>query len=73
MKLCDLVSRKAIVASLPADDRNGVIRDLVQALADAGQLEADQVDSIVRSIITRERTRGHDRLWQGSGGTAREG
>lgn len=58
MKLLDLVHSKAILANLNAEDRNGVIRDLVQCLADAGQIEPSTTDSIVRSIITRERTRG---------------
>jgi len=58
MKLLDLVQPEAIIAELSSEDRNGVIRDLVQALADAKLIDAGMVDGIVRSIITRERTRG---------------
>jgi nitrogen PTS system EIIA component len=58
MKLLDLIDRKSIVADLTAADRNGVIRELVEVLAQAKMLEEDAVDGIVRSIVTRERTRG---------------
>lgn len=58
MKLLGLVHKDSIVAELKSTDRNGVIRELVQALGDTGRIEADAVDSIVRSILTRERTRG---------------
>lgn len=58
MKLLELVHPKAIVADLESTDRNGVIRELVQSLADTEQLAPDQVEKVVKSIITRERTRG---------------
>ena len=58
MKLLDLVHPRSIIAECVSGDRNGVIRELVEVLAEAGQLEAERVDGIVRSIITRERTRG---------------
>lgn len=58
MKLLDLVHPKAIVAELKSQDRNGVIRELVQVLAAAKLIESEAVESIVKSIITRERTRG---------------
>ncbi|MGE0480786.1 MAG: PTS sugar transporter subunit IIA [Phycisphaerae bacterium] len=58
MKLRDLVPRNAIVAECTGTDRNGVIRELVEALASAGAIAAADVDGIVRSIIARERTRG---------------
>ena len=58
MKMLDLVHPKAIVAQLESRDRNGTIRELVKVLATAGSIEADAVESVVKSIITRERTRG---------------
>lgn len=58
MKLRDLVHPSSIIAELSSDDRNGVIRDLVNVLGEADLLGAEAVDSVVRSIITRERTRG---------------
>lgn len=58
MKLLDLVHRDSIIPELVSTDRNGVIRELVQILGDGKYIEPDSVDTIVRSIITRERTRG---------------
>jgi PTS system fructose-specific IIA component/PTS system nitrogen regulatory IIA component len=58
MKLCDLVRPGSIIPALASEDRNGAIRDLVQVLADDGLLDQATSDSLVRSIITRERTRG---------------
>lgn len=58
MKLLDLISRNSIIAELESTDRNGVIRELVEVLAKAKLLAEDSVETIVRSIITRERTRG---------------
>jgi PTS system nitrogen regulatory IIA component len=58
MRLQELVHPKAIVADLQSSDRAGVIRELVQVLADAGQLAGDSVDAIARSITARERSRG---------------
>jgi PTS system nitrogen regulatory IIA component len=58
MKLLDLVDRRAIVAELQGPDRNAVIRELVQVLADAGQISPEEVERTVKSIVARERTRG---------------
>ncbi|MBN2446701.1 MAG: PTS sugar transporter subunit IIA, partial [Phycisphaerae bacterium] len=58
MKLLDLVDRRAVRAELEGTDRNSVIRELVQTLADAGQIDPDAVDRIAKSIIARERSRG---------------
>jgi PTS system nitrogen regulatory IIA component len=58
MKLLELIQPQSIIAELRANDRNGAIRELVQCLADSGLLDPRAVDSTVKSIITRERTRG---------------
>jgi mannitol/fructose-specific phosphotransferase system IIA component (Ntr-type) len=58
MKLLDLVHPSSIIAELESLDRNGVIRELVQLLADAGLIDGESVERIVKSIIVRERTRG---------------
>jgi PTS system nitrogen regulatory IIA component len=58
MKLLDLVQAESIVANLESTERNGAIRELVQALGTAKIIDTESVDSIARSIITRERTRG---------------
>lgn len=58
MKLTDLVDRRAIVAELASTDRNGAIRELVEALVAAEQIAQSQVDGVVKSIVARERNRG---------------
>jgi PTS system fructose-specific IIA component/PTS system nitrogen regulatory IIA component len=54
MKFSDFVSAPAIRAELKADDKEGVIREMVDALLDAGKIVADQVESIVKAILKRE-------------------
>lgn len=54
MKLADFVVPGAILPNITSTDRNGVIRDLVNALADAGELAAEDVDVIAKSAIQRE-------------------
>lgn len=58
MKLLDLVHPKAIVPNLVSRERNGAIRELVEVLAEAGGLPTESVESVIKSIIARERTRG---------------
>ena len=58
MKLLDLVSLESIVADLKANDRNGCIRELVECLSAGGKLASSSVDAVVKSIVTRERSRG---------------
>lgn len=53
-KLCDFVVKKAIVPELTAQDRNGVIREMVIALAAAGEIEAGDVDDLVAEAVKRE-------------------
>ncbi|EQD54918.1 PTS IIA-like nitrogen-regulatory protein PtsN, partial [mine drainage metagenome] len=55
MKLGDFIVKDAIVAELKASSRDGVIRELVQALAAAGALSATDVDTICKAILDRER------------------
>jgi PTS system nitrogen regulatory IIA component len=54
MKLMDFVVPKAIIANLSATDRNGVIRELIGALADAGAIQADDTETLIKSVIQRE-------------------
>jgi fructose-specific phosphotransferase system IIA component len=54
MKFADFVCREAIRADLAADDKEGVIREMVQTLLDAGKIEKDESDSIVKAILKRE-------------------
>ncbi len=55
MLLIDLVVEDAITTNLQATDRQGVIKELVEALAAAGKISSEHVDSIVKSIIKREK------------------
>ena len=54
MRLSDLIHAPAVVPELTSTDRNGVIRELIQSLADHGALPEDQVDTIARATIARE-------------------
>jgi PTS system fructose-specific IIA component/PTS system nitrogen regulatory IIA component len=54
MKFADFISPEAIRADLGADEKEGVIREMVQALLDAGRIEASEMESIVKAILNRE-------------------
>ncbi len=54
MKFADFVSRDAIRAQLSATDKEGTIREMVQALLDAGEIDAGEFASIVKAILKRE-------------------
>ena len=54
MKFADFITTKAIRAELQAQTKEAVIEELVQALLDAGEIEADQQEDIVNSIMKRE-------------------
>jgi len=54
MRFADFVSYDAIRADLAAEDKEGVIRELVQALLDAGKIDPNEEESIVKAILNRE-------------------
>lgn len=54
MKLCDFIAEDAIVVEMQSTDRNGVLREMVQSLADHGKLAQDDVEPIVRALVHRE-------------------
>lgn len=54
MKFADFVSSKAIRAQLGATDKEGAVREMVQALLDAGNIRAEEHESIVKAILKRE-------------------
>jgi PTS system fructose-specific IIA component/PTS system nitrogen regulatory IIA component len=54
MKFADFVNPKAIRAQLNATDKEGAIREMCQALLEAGGVEADELESIVKAILKRE-------------------
>ncbi|MBI2827142.1 MAG: PTS sugar transporter subunit IIA [Planctomycetia bacterium] len=54
MKFADFVSREAVRAELTADDKESVIREMVQALLTAGKISADECEGIIKAILKRE-------------------
>ena len=54
MKLREFIVTEAITPELQATDRDGVIRELVTALAGAGAVPADAVDEVVAALVKRE-------------------
>ena len=54
MKFADFVNREAVRAELAAEDKEAVVREVVQALLDAGGIEEAELESIVRAILKRE-------------------
>lgn len=54
MKFADFVSTGAIRACLSARDKQAAVREIVQALVDTGDIEADEFESIVKAILKRE-------------------
>ncbi len=54
MKFADFVSTEAIQADLVAEDKDGVIREMVQSLLDAGGIEEEELESIIKAIMKRE-------------------
>src|SRR5579872_3007956 len=54
MKLREFIVTEAITPELQASDRDGVIRELVTALACAGALPTSAVDEVVAAVVKRE-------------------
>ena len=54
MKFADFVSREAVLADLTASDKEGTIHEMVQALQEAGSIQGDEQESIVKAILKRE-------------------
>lgn len=54
MKFADFICRDAVLVKLAASDKEGAVREMVQALCKAGKIEKDQYESIVKAILKRE-------------------
>ena len=54
MKLCEFIAESAIIVDLQSTDRNGVLREMIQSLADHGHLDEEDVEPIVRALVHRE-------------------
>ena len=54
MKFSDFVAPAAIRSHVSADTKEGVIREMAQALVDAGRIAPGDLESIVKAIMKRE-------------------
>jgi mannitol/fructose-specific phosphotransferase system IIA component (Ntr-type) len=54
MRMSDFVVRDAIIPGLNAVNKEGVIREMVEALRAAGQFRGADIEDIVRAILKRE-------------------
>ena len=62
----DFLNKKAISADIKAKDKEGVIRELVDSLVDAGVIVKNKKEDIVKILMTRE-TLGSTGIGQGIG------
>ena len=54
MRMSDFVVRDAIIPELPATNKEGVIREMVESLRAAGQFRGADLEDIIRAILKRE-------------------
>ena len=54
MRMSDFVVREAIIQDLPATNKEGVIRAMVESLRAAGQFRGADLEDIIRAILKRE-------------------
>jgi mannitol/fructose-specific phosphotransferase system IIA component (Ntr-type) len=54
MKFSDFVTLDAIRSHVGATTKEGVIREMVQALVDAGRIAVDEMEGIIKAIMKRE-------------------
>jgi mannitol/fructose-specific phosphotransferase system IIA component (Ntr-type) len=54
MRMSDFVVREAISAALTADTKEGVIREMVENLRQAGYFKNSEPEDIVKAILKRE-------------------
>jgi len=54
MRMSDFVVREAILPELPATNKEGVIREMVESLRAAGQFRGADLEDIIRAILKRE-------------------
>ena len=54
MKFADYILPDAITPEIKATDKEGVIREMVQSLVDAGGIKQEDYEAIVKAFIKRE-------------------
>jgi mannitol/fructose-specific phosphotransferase system IIA component (Ntr-type) len=56
MKLVDIIDASSVIPELKSTTRNGVIRELVQSLADHGAVDPEAAETAAKAAIRRENT-----------------
>ncbi|MFT3786985.1 MAG: PTS sugar transporter subunit IIA [Tepidisphaeraceae bacterium] len=56
MKLREFIQTEAVIVSLNATDRDGVIQEMVDELAASGAIDPADVADLVAALVKRERT-----------------
>jgi len=54
MKFADFILNSAVKAEIKATDKQGVIREMVQSILDAGGVQKEEHEGIVKAILKRE-------------------
>jgi PTS system fructose-specific IIA component/PTS system nitrogen regulatory IIA component len=54
MKFADFVLSDAVQAEIKATDKQGVIREMVQSIVNAGGIKKEDYEGIVKAIVKRE-------------------
>ena len=54
MKFRDFIEARAIRAALQAEDKEGVVKELIAALAEAGGIKAEDQKGIISAVMKRE-------------------
>jgi len=54
MKLLDFLVPDSILVDLQSQDKDGVVREIVQSLQKAGAIAASDTDSVIKAILSRE-------------------
>ena len=54
MRLCDIISEKAVLTDLAATDKDGVIRELVDVLVKSGSVTETARKKVVAALMARE-------------------
>lgn len=54
MRIFDFLNEKAVYSDLKAQDKNGIIKELVDLLIKSGQLKPKDKDAVVKVLLNRE-------------------
>ncbi len=54
MKIIDILSSECVIPDLQAEDRDGVIRELLDVLVKAGKIKKEDEDKVFKQLIDRE-------------------